>query len=194
MTNKNISWCWNRLCDLVAVAYFAFLIYTLYIMFRQVLFMFCDIYDMLRGVDYLYNVQALEWVSIACFFFGISYAIPLFHRIYRVMPWFYVFTITWLVNSLIISLGYKEVQFGHKFNNGNYIIIYFILAIIQVILLRILMCWYLYNRPLKCFINQAEQKSRMKRSNKNETSIIIFGCILTVVGLALILHYTAMYS
>lgn len=93
--------------------------------------------------------SAAPIIGMCGIFIGISLLIPLFRRMYRVLPWLYSFVKIFFVNLIILSIGITILNQGYQVNNNARHAKFFILMIVQIVICRIAMCIYFKLKPVK---------------------------------------------
>lgn len=92
--------------------------------------------------------ETTSFIAICGLFIGLSIIIPALRKMYRVLPWLYSFVKIFYVNLIILCIGLGILNIGYQVNNNTRHTIFFILMIIQIVICRILMCFYFKLKPI----------------------------------------------
>lgn len=88
----------------------------------------------------------------ACFLFGTIYAItgwiPAFRRCYYKLPWLYPLTMMLTMNLFIVCIAELILRKGFEVISTPRHVFAIILMIVQIIVFRLIMCWYLKKNPM----------------------------------------------
>lgn len=80
---------------------------------------------------------------------GLSLLIPPLRKMYWVLPWLYSFTNIFYVNLIILNIGIAILNYGYQVDSEARHTLFFILMIAQIVVCRIIMCFYYKIRPIK---------------------------------------------
>jgi hypothetical protein len=81
--------------------------------------------------------------------FGISMLVPTFRRIYKKLPWLYVYIQVFMMDILILAVGSYILNIGFEVQNQARHTMFFWLMIATLIISRLIMCSYYKFRPIK---------------------------------------------
>ncbi len=108
---------------------------------------FMDIMAMLRTG---FSTSTVGFVF--CFLFGLVLAItgwvPVFRKCYYKLPWLYPFSMMIMMHLFILSLAETILAKGFSVMNPTRHMIAIILMVVQIIVCRLAMCWYLRKYPM----------------------------------------------
>ena len=139
----------NKISNLFAILWFFgvlvwALLIALFILFGV---FFMDIIVMLKSG---FSTSTIGF--IICFMLGLVLAItgwvPAFRKCYYKLPWLYPFSMILMMHLFILSLAETILAKGFSVISPTRHTITIILVIVQLIICRLAMCWYLNKYPM----------------------------------------------
>jgi Ca2+/H+ antiporter len=88
-------------------------------------------------------------VGVCGLFVGLSMLVPAFRKIYQFLPWLSAYVKMFFLNLIITAVGFEIVNYGYEVQNSSRHTLFFILAILLMVVCRIAMGLYYYLRPAK---------------------------------------------
>jgi hypothetical protein len=83
---------------------------------------------------------------------GASIAFESLRKMYLRIPWFYPFIIIFFLNAIIMSVALLILNMGYA-SYAPYSEVFIIIAVVELILFRLTMCWHIHSRPPIASIN-----------------------------------------
>lgn len=139
----------NLLGSTAAVIYFIFpMSFVILLLLFMPLGFLMDV-DVMRSSGFAGPNTAASIIGICGFIIGLSLLIPPLRKMYRALPWLYIFIKIFYVDLIILNIGIAILNYGYQVNNEARHTLFFFLMIVQLVVCRIAMCFYFKMRPIK---------------------------------------------
>lgn len=139
----------NFIGNVIACIYFI----TIILPFSLILWfipigMFMDINSITKS-GFSGQNSGLAFLGAFGFIFGISMVVPALRRIYKKLPWLYVYIQVFMIDILILTVATYLLNIGFEVQNTTRHLVFFWMMIATLIISRLAMCVYYKFKPLK---------------------------------------------
>lgn len=139
----------NIVSNIAAVLYF------ILIMFWVPLILISELFSLITDMITVVNIgfstsfSSANTISVLSFSIGLSLLIPAFRKIYYKLPWLLPFVIIMFVNLLILFVSSLLINYGFESQNSFKHYVFIVIALIQLIVCRLLMCFYFSKKKVQ---------------------------------------------
>lgn len=139
----------NAISNILAVVwFFGVLLWT--VLFEAIVLLmifFSDILGMLKS-GFSTSTVGLVFCFVAGLVLAITGWVPAFRRCYYKLPWLYPFSMIITMDLLIVSIAEEILAKGFSVISTPRHVVTIILMIVQIVVCRLAMCWYLKKNPM----------------------------------------------
>ncbi len=133
---------------------FLTILYSIFLLTFLALLPFCIFgliidYNAIKSSGFSGQNLGISIIALYGLICGISMLVPPFRRIYKKLPWLYVYTQILTVDLLIVTIAIYILNYGYEVQDTSRNTIFLILSIISLVVLRLLTCIYYKFKPLK---------------------------------------------
>ena len=139
----------NWIANLAAILwFFGVLIWVLLTLPFVMIIVSGDMISLVRN-GFSTSNASFDFLFVYGLVFGITMLVPAFRRCFRKLPWLYPYITILSADITFLSVAIAILNFGFTVQNDTRHIIFIILAVLQIVVCRLAMCFYCHRKPVK---------------------------------------------